>query len=83
MKTTLQTVTEIVTHQLCIIEPLHPTDDLYKDHGADSLDTVEVQMAIEYAFKMEILDEDSEKWRTINDIVTYIDNRITQQAQLP
>jgi acyl carrier protein len=43
------------------------------DLGADSLDTVELVMAFEEAFEIEIPDEDAEKIRTVKDAVTYID----------
>jgi acyl carrier protein len=43
------------------------------DLGADSLDTVELVMAFEEAFEIEIPDEDAEKIRTVQDAVSYID----------
>jgi len=42
------------------------------DLGADSLDTVELVMALEEAFSIEIPDEDAEKIKTIGDTVSYI-----------
>lgn len=42
------------------------------DLGADSLDTVELVMALEEAFGMEIPDEDAEKIKTIGDTITYV-----------
>ena len=42
------------------------------DLGADSLDTVELVMALEEAFDCEILDEDAEKITTVKEAVTYI-----------
>jgi len=42
------------------------------DLGADSLDTVELVMALEEAFGIEIPDEDAEKIKTIGDTVSYI-----------
>ena len=42
------------------------------DLGADSLDTVELVMAFEEAFEIEIPDEDAEKIRTVQDAVDYI-----------
>ena len=42
------------------------------DLGADSLDTVELVMAFEEAFEIEIPDEDAEKIRTVKDAVDYI-----------
>ena len=43
------------------------------DLGADSLDTVELVMAFEEAFEIEIPDEDAEKIRTVQDAISYID----------
>ena len=45
------------------------TDDL----GADSLDQVELVMALEEAFDLEISDEDAEKMRTVQDAIDYIE----------
>lgn len=42
------------------------------DLGADSLDTVELVMALEEAFSIEIPDEDAEKIKTIGDTITYV-----------
>ena len=44
------------------------------DLGADSLDTVELVMAFEEEFGIEIPDEAAEKIQTVNDAITYIDN---------
>ena len=43
------------------------------DLGADSLDTVELVMALEEAFKIEISDEDAEKITTVADAIKYIE----------
>lgn len=44
------------------------------DLGADSLDTVELIMAFEEEFGVEIPDEDAEKIKTVKDVVTYIES---------
>ena len=46
------------------------------DLGADSLDQVELIMAFEDAFDIEIPDEDAEKLRTVKDAVDYLGNKI-------
>ncbi len=46
------------------------------DLGADSLDTVELIMAIEEEFDIEIPDEDAEKVDTVNDVVEYIKEHV-------
>jgi len=48
---------------------------LNEDLGADSLDSVQVIMALEEEFGIEILDEDAEKIKTIEDIVRYLTDR--------
>ena len=50
-----------------------PTASFVDDLGADSLDTVELVMAFEEAFGIEIPDEDAEKIATVKDAVTYIE----------
>lgn len=49
---------------------------LMKDLEADSLDAVEIIMAIEDEYEIEIPDEDAEKFQTVNDIVKYIEELI-------
>ena len=45
------------------------------DMGADSLDLVELIMAMEEEFGMEIADEDAEKLRTVQDVISFISSR--------
>ncbi|HSO72244.1 MAG TPA: acyl carrier protein [Thermodesulfobacteriota bacterium] len=45
------------------------------DLGADSLDLVELIMAMEEEFGMEIADEDAEKLRTVQDVISFISSR--------
>jgi acyl carrier protein len=49
-----------------------PTASFVDDLGADSLDTVELVMAFEESFEMEIPDEDAEKIQTVKDAIDYI-----------
>ena len=49
------------------------------DLGADSLDIVELVMAFEEAFELEIPDEDAEKITTVKDAVEYIENRTSKK----
>ena len=53
------------------------TDDVsfMEDHGADSLDTVELVMAFEKEFDVDIPDEDAEKIRTVGDALKYLDEK--------
>jgi acyl carrier protein len=50
-----------------------PSASFVDDLGADSLDQVELVMALEEAFDVEIPDEEAEKIRTVQDAVDYID----------
>lgn len=54
------------------------TDDaeLRNDLGMDSLDLVELVMALEHEFSISVEDPDGDKWRTVGDIVRYIEKRM-------
>jgi len=66
-------VKQIIVEQLGVDEgEVAPSASFVDDLGADSLDTVELVMAFEEAFDIEIPDEDAEKIRTVNDAVDYI-----------
>jgi acyl carrier protein len=68
-------VKQIIVEQLGVDEAeVTPTASFVDDLGADSLDTVELVMAFEEAFEIEIPDEDAEKIRTVQDAVSYIDS---------
>jgi acyl carrier protein len=53
-------------------EDVLPTSNFVDDLGADSLDTVELVMAFEEAFDIEIPDDEAEKIKTVQDAVDYI-----------
>jgi acyl carrier protein len=66
-------VKEIVAEQLGVEESLVvPEASFMDDLGADSLDTVELVMALEEEFDIEIPDEDAEKIQSVNDAIEYI-----------
>lgn len=66
-------VKEITADQLGISEEeIKPDSRFVEDLGADSLDTVELVMALEEQFEVEIPDEDSEKILTVQDAIDYI-----------
>jgi acyl carrier protein len=66
-------VKQIIVEQLGVEEgEVAATASFVDDLGADSLDTVELVMAFEEAFELEIPDEDAEKIRTVQDAVDYI-----------
>jgi acyl carrier protein len=67
-------VKQIIVEQLGVDESeVTPTAHFVDDLGADSLDTVELVMAFEEAFNIEIPDEDAEKITTVKDAIDYIE----------
>ena len=67
-------VKQIIVEQLGVDEgEVTPNASFVDDLGADSLDTVELGMAFEEAFDIEIPDEDAEKIRTVKDATDYIE----------
>lgn len=70
-------VKSIVAEQLGIKkEEVKEVSSFIDDLGADSLDTVELVMALEEEFGIEISDEDAEKIRTVGDAIKYIEEKI-------
>ncbi len=73
-------VKSIIVEQLGVdAEEVQPEASFVEDLGADSLDTVELIMAFEEEFGVEISDDEAEKIRKVKDAVEYIDKR--QSAQ--
>lgn len=69
-------VIAIIVEQLGVDESeVTPAASFTDDLGADSLDTVELVMALEEAFDTDISDEDAEKIRTVQDVFNYIDSK--------
>ncbi|HSH70538.1 MAG: acyl carrier protein [Deferrisomatales bacterium] len=72
-----ETVKKIVSEQLGVdLEKVVNAASFIDDLGADSLDTVELVMALEEEFDQEIPDEDAEKIRTVQDAINYINERM-------
>ena len=70
-------VKQIIVEQLGVDETeVTPTASFIDDLGADSLDTVELVMALEEGFGMEIPDEDAEKITTVKDAINYIEGHL-------
>jgi acyl carrier protein len=70
-------VKEIIIEQLDVeADQVTETASFIEDLGADSLDTVELVMALEENFDIEIPDEDAEKIKTVRDAVEYIDEHV-------
>ncbi|MBO8141882.1 MAG: acyl carrier protein [Firmicutes bacterium] len=72
----LERVREIVAERLGVeVDEVRPQSSFVDDLGADSLDVVELVMALEEAFDLEIPDEDVEQISTVEDAVRYIRER--------
>ena len=75
MAESLEKVTEIIVEQLGVnADQVKPEAKLIEDLGADSLDAVELVMALEEEFDIEVPDEEAEKLQSVGDILTYIDS---------
>ena len=69
-------VKNIIVEQLGVnAEEVKEEASFIDDLGADSLDTVELVMALEEEFNAEIPDEDAEKLRTVGEVVNYVEQK--------
>jgi acyl carrier protein len=69
-------VKDIIVEQLGVNpEQVTPQASFIEDLGADSLDIVELVMAFEEEFSVEVPDEDAEKLQTVGDVIKYIQER--------
>ncbi|QHI73964.1 acyl carrier protein [Aminipila terrae] len=74
---TFDKIKEIIIEQLSVDEAQVTLDThLMKDLEADSLDAVEIIMAIEDEFDIEVPDEDAEKFQCVGDIVKYVEEKL-------
>ncbi len=72
---TFEKIKDIIIEQLQVDESdVNMDTNLMKDLSADSLDAVEIIMAIEDQFGIEIPDEDAEKFLTVEDLVKYVED---------
>ena len=79
---TLEKVVNVVVDQLGVKEQeVRPEARFIEDLGADSLDTVELIMALEEEFGIEIPDEDAEKAKTVGDVIAYIDKKLKDEGK--
>ena len=76
MSTIEERVKKIVVEQLGVKEEeVTNSASFVDDLGADSLDTVELVMAFEEEFDIEVPDEEAEKLQAVGDVVTYINSQ--------
>lgn len=69
-------VKEIIANELGVeIEKVTDEASFVDDLGADSLDTVELVMAFEEEFEIEIPDEDAERMQTVGDAISYLEEK--------
>ena len=77
-----QKVKSIIAEQLGVkIEEVTETASFVDDLGADSLDTVELVMALEEEFGIEIPDEDAEKMTNVGEAVRYIEEKAAKSSK--
>ena len=72
----LEDIKEVVVEQLSVsADEVKDDAKFVEDLGADSLDVVELVMALEEKFDIEIPDDEAEKIQTVADVVIYIENK--------
>jgi len=77
MATNQERLIELIAKQLVVDEGnVTPDASFMEDLGADSLDTVELVMALEEEFDLEIPDSDAEKIQTVQDALSYLDEHV-------
>ncbi len=75
--TIFEKIKKIIVEQLRIDEDLITMDSsITDDLGADSLDAVELIMALEEEFGIDVPDEDTEKFKTVGDVVRYVEKKL-------
>jgi acyl carrier protein len=78
MASLAEKVKSIIVDQLGVNEAeVTESASFVDDLGADSLDTIELVMAFEEAFQIEIPDEDAEKIRTVKNAIDYIESHVS------
>ena len=71
-------VTEIIVEQLGVsADQVKTESNLIEDLGADSLDAVELVMAVEEEFGIEVPDEEAEKLRSVGDIISHVEGALS------
>lgn len=77
----IEEIKQVISEQLGVkLEEIKPTASFRDDLGSDSLDAVELIMALEEKFGIEIPDEDAEAMLTVNDAIAYIESKINRTS---
>ena len=77
MEITFENVRDIIVDTLsCDADQVQPDTNLFEELDADSLEAVELSLALEEAFGVGIADEDMANIKTVNDIVEYIKGKV-------
>ncbi|MFC1584426.1 acyl carrier protein [Fibrobacterota bacterium] len=72
----MEKITKVIVDKLGVKEEqVNPDATFVDDLGADSLDQVELIMALEDAFDIEIPDEEAEKLKKVSDVIDYVQNK--------
>lgn len=77
-QTVAEKVIEVIRDELGSTREIQRTEELVNDLGADSLDMVELVMAIEEEFAIEIPDEDTDAWKTVDSVIGYVEGRVSK-----
>ena len=75
--TTRERVLEIIT-TISRERPDTTDETTLENLGMDSLDRVELLMGLEEAFAFEILDEDGDQWKTVGDVIGYVEDELKE-----
>lgn len=82
MKELKQRIREIICRQFAVTEEqINDDSDFLADLNADSLDIVELIMAFEEEFNIEIRDEDAENLTKVKDVYEYIEKRVAAKEE--
>ncbi|MDB4814747.1 acyl carrier protein [Akkermansiaceae bacterium] len=79
---TVELVTEIIVEQLSITaDQVRPESKIIEDLGADFTDAVELVMAVEEEFGIEVPDEEAEKFISVSDIISYVEKALLRNSE--
>lgn len=71
-----QRIKNIISEHLCVRHEINNTHSLSEDLSADSLDNVELAIAMESEFDIRLHDKEFEQWQTVQDVIDTVTNTI-------